>query len=143
MDALRIDFEPQADQAVRQFIMDSVDYHNIAATGHAAFYPVNLLLRSEPGEVLGGLIGYLWGGWLQVQYLWVAEQFRGRGHATALIDRAEAYAVERGCVGATLDTHSFQARPFYEKRGYVVVGTIADYPPGNAKFILRKALGAG
>jgi len=29
----------------------------------------------------------------------------------------ENYAAERGCFASTLETHSFQARPFYEKRG--------------------------
>jgi hypothetical protein len=41
-----------------------------------------------------------------------------------------------------LETHSFQARPFYEKCGYKVFGTLEDYPPGHAKFFLRKRLAA-
>ncbi len=138
---LRIDFEPQADGAARQFIINNVDGHNIAATGLAAFYPISLFLRSAQGELLGGLLGYVWGGWLQVQYLWVAEVVRKQGHATGLMDTAEAYAIARGCTAATLETHSFQARPFYEKRGYVVVGTLEGYPPGHAKYFLRKTLG--
>jgi ribosomal protein S18 acetylase RimI-like enzyme len=68
---------------------------------------------------------------------------RGAG-ATALelLQAAEDYAVERGCFAATLETHSFQARPFYEKFGYQVFGTLEDYPPGHAKFFFRKRLAA-
>ena len=139
---MEIEFTTVLDEGARQFIINSVDNHNIAATGQAAFHPVNLLLRAENSEILGGLIGYVWGKWLQVQYLWVAEAIRGHGHATALMDRAEAYAAGRGCIAATLDTHSFQALPFYQKRGYAVVGTLEDYPPGHAKYFLRKSLGA-
>lgn len=140
MDPLRIEFETTADEAARQFIINSVDSHNIAATGISNYHPLNLFLRSPRDEILGGLLGYVWGGWLQVQHLWVAEQFRHRGHATSLMDAAEAYAIERGCAEATLDTHSFQARAFYERRGYVVVGTLENYPPGHAKYLLRKTL---
>jgi hypothetical protein len=53
---------------------------------------------------------------------------------------AEAYARSRGAVGATLETYSFQARPFYERLGYEVIGSLDGYPPGHVKFFLRKHL---
>ena len=139
---LRIHFESAPSDAERLLVINNVDNHNIAATGLAAFYPINLFLRSDNGETLGGLLGYLWGGWLHIQYLWVAETPRHQGHATRLMDRAESHAVTRGCTGATLETHSFQARPFYERRGYEVFAELADYPPGHSKFYLRKSLRA-
>jgi uncharacterized protein (DUF924 family) len=55
---------------------------------------------------------------------------------------AEDYALKRGCIAATLETTSFEARPFYEKRGYEVFATLDDYPPGHSKFFLRKRLTA-
>lgn len=138
MDDLQISFEPFVDEGARQFIVNGVDNFNIAVTGLPAYYPANFVLRSGRGEVLGGLLGQIWGGWLQVTFLWVAEAVRGQGHAGRLLAAAEAYAKARGCVGATLETHSFQARPFYEQRGYKVFGTLEDYPPGHAKFFLEK-----
>jgi hypothetical protein len=54
--------------------------------------------------------------------------------------RAENEARERGCCGALVDTFSFQARPFYERLGYRVIGTVADYPPGHACFFLSRRL---
>ena len=138
---VRIEFATVPDAAERQFVINSLDTYNVAVTGVAAFYPVNLFLRAGDGELLGGLIGFLWGGWLQVQNLWVAEPMRRRGHAGRLMEAAELYARRLGCVGATLETHSFQARPFYEARGYVVFGVLEDYPPGHVKYFLRKALG--
>ena len=138
MDGLQISFEPFVDEGVRQFIVNGVDNHNIAVTGLPAYFPTNFVLRSEGGEVLGGLLGQIWGGWLQVTFLWVSEVARGEGHGERLLAAAEAYARTRGCIGAALETHSFQARPFYERQGYRLFGTLEDYPPGHSKFFLEK-----
>jgi GNAT superfamily N-acetyltransferase len=91
---------------------------------------------------MGGLLGEIWGGWLYISVLWVAEPARGRGHASRLLEAAEAYARRRGCIGIGLDTFSFQARPLYERHGYVVFGTQADYPPGHTRYFMEKRLGA-
>ena len=80
-------------------------------------------------------------GWrLHVMHLWIASAVRRQQHGTRLMQAAEDYAVERGCIAATLETTSFEARPFYEKRGYEVFATLDDYPPGHSKFFLRKRL---
>src|SRR5579863_8479145 len=113
MDGPRIDFEPFLDEAVRRFIVDGVDNHNIAAFQLPAYFPANFVLRSAGGEVLGGLLGMIWGGWLWVQDLWVTEAERGRGHAGRMLASAEAYAKDKGCIGAWLDTHNPAARAIY------------------------------
>lgn len=48
----------------------------------------------------------------------------GRGHGTALLDRAAEWAREQGFAAVTLTTFRDVAwnRPFYERRGFVVVG---------------------
>ena len=65
---------------------------------------------------------------------------RGQGHATALLAEAEAFAIGKGCTGALLDTHNPAARRLYERLGYTLFATLEDYPPGWAKFFLRKQL---
>ncbi len=140
MEKVRIEFEPFIDDETRRFIVDGVDYYNIASTGLPEWFPVNFVLRGERGDVLGGVLGWLWGGWLQITYLWVAEAARGAGRGARLMADAEAYARSRGAVGATVETHSFQARPFYERLGYEVFGSLEGYPPGHTKFFLKKAL---
>lgn len=140
MEMAQITFEPFISEGARQFIVNGVDAFNIATTGLPEYVSVNFVLRGERDDVRGGVLGHLWGGWLQVTYLWVAEAVRGAGHGTRLMENAEAYARSRGAVGATLETHSFQARPFYERLGYEVFGTLDGYPSGHVKFFLRKAL---
>jgi GNAT superfamily N-acetyltransferase len=140
MEAVCIQFEPFIDEGTRQFIVNGVDHYNIAATGLPHYFPVNFVLRGERGDVLGGVLGQLWGGWLQLTYLWIAEFARGAGYGRRLVEEAEAYARARGAVGATVETHSFQARPFYERLGYEAFGKLDGCPPGHVKFFLRKTL---
>lgn len=136
---LRVVFQ-QVPGSEAQTVREHLDFYNVGATGLSTYYPVNYFLKNARDEVMGGLLGSVWGGWLHVTILWVDESVRGQRWATKLMDQAEAYAVERGCHSATLDTHSFQARPFYERRGYEVFGALDDYPKGHQKFFLRKKL---
>jgi GNAT superfamily N-acetyltransferase len=139
MEDLRIAFEPFVDDGTRRFIIDGVDMYNVAATAMPEYAAVNFVLRGGRGEALGGLLGQLWGGWLQVTTLWVSAAVRGQGYGTQLLMDAQDYARARGAVGATLETYSFQARPFYERLGYELCGAIDGYPPGHVKFFLRKS----
>jgi GNAT superfamily N-acetyltransferase len=99
--------------------------------------PVKLVARDEQG-VVGGLLGHIRWQWLYVAKLWVHERARGRGVGTRLLSEAENVARSRGCSGASLDTFEYQARPFYEKLGYELFGTLDGYPPGYRQFYLRK-----
>ncbi|MGD9879091.1 MAG: GNAT family N-acetyltransferase [Reyranella sp.] len=138
-DDYRIVFD-QNGGADAQLVRDRLDMFNVGVTGLSAYYPVNLFVKNTRGETMGGLLGGIWGGWLYISYLWVDEAVRGQRWATKLMDQAEAFAVERRCHAVSLDTHSFQARPFYEKRGYEVFAELDDYPKGHKKFFLRKKL---
>ena len=142
MQNLEIVFDPLPGDTLTRFVTESLAAYNVAATGDSRWYPVGFFLKSARGEWLGGLLGEIWSGWLHVKILWVDASARSQGHGARLLQAAEDYAVERGCLGAALETHSFQARPFYEKRGYEVFGALEDYPPGHAKFFMRKRLAA-
>jgi ribosomal protein S18 acetylase RimI-like enzyme len=140
MDDVAIVFEPLPSDTLARFLADNVINTNIAKTGIATWHPVGFFLKNRRGEVLGGLTGDIWGGWLHVKFLWVSEAIRGQGHGSRLLDAAEAFAAERGAAAATLETHSFAAEGFYAKRGYAVFGRLDDYPPGHAKLFLSKRL---
>jgi GNAT superfamily N-acetyltransferase len=140
MENLKVAFEPFVDDGVRRFIDHGINDYNIAVTGMPEYFPANFVLRSERGEVLGGLLAVIWGGWLRVATFWISEIARRQGHGSRLLEAAEAYARERSCIGVCLDTFSFQARPFYERHGYTVFATQDDNPTGHARHLLEKRL---
>ena len=99
-----------------------------------------ITVRDTDGSVVGGLFGATYLGWLQVQAVWLPEELRGKGYGSALMDAAESEAIRRGCPRIFLETLSFQALSFYEKRGYSVFSRLPDFPPGGARYALTKLL---
>lgn len=96
--------------------------------------------RDDDGSVIGAVLGKTGRGWLCVEVLWVNESARQKGVGTKLMQQAETEARQRGCFGAYLNTFSYQARPFYEKMGYSVFGTLQDFPKGHQRFYMSKKL---
>jgi GNAT superfamily N-acetyltransferase len=114
MTDLRIVSEPRGDVGDATFVRDGLALFNVAVTGDAYYSPLAIFLKDERGAVLGGALGHVWGGWLDLDTLWVAEPFRGQGYGAKLLRAAEDEARTHGCHGVFLTTFSFQARPFYE-----------------------------
>jgi len=86
------------------------------------------------------LLGEIRWRWLYVAKLWVSESVRGKGHGSELLRAAESHSRAEGCLGIYLDTFEYQARPFYEKLGFELFGTLEGYPPGYRQFYLAKRL---
>lgn len=112
--------------------------YNLSKVPTLDVQPLVIALQDSQGQTVGGLWGETALDWLHIDLLAVPESMRGQDVGTALMQRAEAIARERGCVGAWLDTFAFQARGFYEKLGYAVFGEIPDHPVGGARYFLRK-----
>jgi ribosomal protein S18 acetylase RimI-like enzyme len=100
--------------------------------------PLDFFLRDDTGLIVGGLTAATYWSWLAIDHLWLREDLRSAGYGRQLLALAERSAQARGCAYAYLTTFSFQARGFYEKAGYHVVGQLTDYPPGETYFWLRK-----
>ena len=127
--------------AERDAIVDGLIAYNAEHGFRRMARELSVVARDEAGAVVGGLLGETNVGWLFVAVLWVAGAYRGRGIGSALLAKAEREARRRNCIGVYLDTFSFQARPFYERLGYQLFGTLPDCPPGGAKYYLYKRLG--
>jgi ribosomal protein S18 acetylase RimI-like enzyme len=57
-----------------------------------------------------------------------------------LVEFAESCARERGCIGAWVDTFSFQAPGFYERLGYRQFGELPFYPDDQRRIFFSKIL---
>lgn len=123
------------DPEERQALSEGLRAYNDAAAGPGRFQPLGLLL---PGS--GGLWGQTGRGWLFVELLGIPEALRGAGLGARLLREAERIAAARGCIGAHLDTCSFQAPVFYEKLGYTRFGTVPDHPRGHARHLYARRL---
>jgi GNAT superfamily N-acetyltransferase len=132
-------------EAASAFILDNLRSFNdrVSSYHHAAREPgaveyIAVMLCNETGAWMGGVCGSVAWGWLEVDDLWIREDMRGGGRGSELLRRIEAEAARRGATRSRLSTFSFQARPFYERHGYRVVGTMDDFPPGGAMYWMRK-----
>jgi GNAT superfamily N-acetyltransferase len=136
---IRLKLDP--DEADMKAVRDGlIDYNRLASPREANWKPVAIHLIDDSGKAVGGLTGAAVFDWLFIQLLHIPESLRGQGYGSKLMARAEAFAREHGCVGVWLDTFDFQARPFYEKLGYTVFGTLEDHPLGGARYFLSKRL---
>ncbi len=127
------------DDPAAKAALDGLTAFNAPFVGPHGYKPLSLVVRREEGgEPVGGAFGWCYGAWFFLHYFFLPEDLRGAGLGAKLLARLEAEAKARGCIGAWVDTFSFQARPFYEAQGYRVFGTITDQPPGHARHFLFK-----
>ncbi len=124
-------------------IVDGLNNYNLSLVAASAdiWTPFEYVTRNENGTIIGGVlagIGY-WNG-LEIQALWVKEEYRKKGIGKQILQHIECIAVEKGAVISMLDTFDFQAEGFYVKNGYKVVGRIDNFPKGHQRIYLSKTL---
>lgn len=117
---------------------NTVSPHHLASRQEGAIQHLQIIAEDDAKQWIGGLDAELCWNWLFVNKLWVDESHRQEGIGSNLLAGAEREAIERGCIHAYLTTFKFQARIFYEKHGYRVVGMLEDYPPGSAYYWMSK-----
>lgn len=124
------------------WLEDRLYEFNVQATGCADGEALCFTI-GEGDRIVAGVAGHTWGGCCEIKQLWVEAPCRGRGYGRALLARAEAEAIRRGCGQIVLMTHSFQAPAFYGAFGYVEVGRVEDNPAGFDHIVLVKRLDPG
>jgi ribosomal protein S18 acetylase RimI-like enzyme len=141
-ESLTVVSEPHATPEEIGFVRAGLHRFNLDATGLTQHHEVTLFVRDAAGAIKGGLLGYVWGEWLHITDIWIADECRRLGLGSRLLERAEREAAELGARGAFLSTFDFQAPEFYRGRGYEIYAALTAYPPGHTDYHLRKVFKA-
>ena len=102
--------------------------------------PLNIYVEDEQGNLLAGLAAETFGNWLEIEYLYVSEDLRGKGIGSEILNRAEQEARERKCKYSFVNTFQFQAPDFYKKHGYKEVFALKEYPYTGERYYYTKDL---
>jgi GNAT superfamily N-acetyltransferase len=129
--------EDEISQNCRSAINDLLGEFSVARGFEFRPIPICLSLR-EGDRITGGVIGHTNWEWLYTETLAVATHLHGLGYGRQLMERAEAIARTRNCVGVWVDTCTFQSPGFYERLGYRIFGTLPSYPGGEQRIFLMK-----
>ena len=131
-----LDNSPEFAELAKQKIAEFNAQHWDASKREA----LGLKRVADNGELLAALAGRTFGNWFYLESFWLAETERGKGTGSAMLAQAEAIAKARGCRYVVLDTLDFQAQPFYQRHGYKVEWTQANYPFTGCKHFMTKQL---
>ena len=124
------------------FVVSQLRAYN-AAFAVKDFKLLRVFARDADGTIIGGLLADTYWQYLEVHVVWVSEAHRNAGHASRLLNSAESEARQRGCKHAFLDTFSFQALGFYQKRGYSEFGRLEEFSGKHERHYLHKRLDDG
>ncbi|TQR20755.1 GNAT family N-acetyltransferase [Psychrobacillus vulpis] len=132
-------FSSYLNSMIKQFNNEHSVHHNDVRK-KSSIKPIHIIVSDEKKEWIGGITSEVYWDWLEINDFWFSDECRGKGLGSFLLEKTEEIAKEKGATKALLKTFEFQARTFYETKGYKVVGEVKDYPPGSSFYTMIKEL---
>ena len=123
-----------------EFVNNALEKFNNMHVGTDNHLLLNIVEYDENQNVIAGILGGTYWGWLHIDILWVDENFRSKKIGSRLLIAAENEAKKRGCHSVHVDTMSWQAPEFYKKHGYKLISELDNIPNGYKKFHFIKRL---
>lgn len=117
--------------------------YNVRATNGLLKQPgkdINLYLKDESDQVVGGLFCETWLYGLYLDVFWISDEYRNKGYGKIMITEAERLGRELGCTFAHTCTFSYQSPEFYKRMGYEIFAVNDEYPEDIQQFFLKKKL---
>ncbi|HET6306659.1 MAG TPA: GNAT family N-acetyltransferase [Rhodopila sp.] len=124
---------PYRKPLVRELVAYNHQHAPMPNWQYVGFYALD-----EARQLAGGIQGNFEWDWLHITHLWVRN--RGQGLGRRLVETAEGYAKSQGKQGLFLDTLDFQARPFYERLGFAVIGKIENAAGASSRYFMSKRI---
>lgn len=123
-----------------EFVNNALEKFNNMHVGPDNHLLLNIVEYDENQNVIAGILGGTYWGWLHIDILWVDENFRSKKIGSRLLIAAENEAKKRVCHSVHVDTMSWQAPEFYKKHGYELISELDNIPNGYKKFHFIKRL---
>ena len=126
------------------YIIDKLVEYNLSQVPteqETLFDTLDQKITDDNGKIIAGCVArmYYW----KIAYidtLWVDEKYRDNGLGSKLLAEVEKTAKDKGCYLIHLDTFDFQAKEFYQKRGYKVFGVLEGCPKSHCRYYLKKTI---
>ena len=101
---------------------------------------VNFCLKNDNDEIIAGLNSVICWNWMEIDILWVHNDYRKQGYGKKLLEEAERISREKNCSFIKLNSFSFQAPDFYRNYGYKVIAVIDNAPNEYKHYYFVKEL---
>ncbi|MGE0634657.1 MAG: GNAT family N-acetyltransferase [Pseudobdellovibrionaceae bacterium] len=128
------------DVYLKRFIFEGLDSYAEEMTGSTAEMDQFSVSAHWGEELVGGLIGVIFWGSLQIDQIFVSPKFRSQGVGKALMEEALAIAREKGCAFCTVETMEFQAAEFYQQIGFKIEFKRTGYRDRHTLYFFRMDL---
>lgn len=131
------------DKEFVNFLTEKLKIYNNA---HSPFHKISreegyvkhVNLKEEvDGRFMAGASARIYWGCMSIDKIFIEEGSRKSGIGSKLLQELIKIAKEKECKFIFLTTYSFQARNFYEKFGFYIIGELKDYPPGESFYTMR------
>jgi GNAT superfamily N-acetyltransferase len=129
------------DDEAHRVIYEGLHDHAREQVGYFDYRQLAVLARDPAsGRILGGLTGRTFLGLMFIELAFLPRHLRSRGLGSSMLRMAEEEAARRRCHTGILDTMSFQAPDFYERRGWRELARIPCDPCGTFRIRMTKDL---